>query len=429
GLTSSRALSCPTSVALRFRGTQRRASQIRLATNHGINPFASATSAAPSTVTVKPSESRDGASSRDAAWTSHTWKWRGYTIHYKTAGCGEPILLVHGFGLSSFHFRRNIPVLAEKYKVYAVDLLGFGRSSKPILQYSMEVWRDLLLDFCAQVVGAGRPPVLVGNSIGALACLMVNAASPPGAIRGTVLLNSAGAMNNKGVLGDVRILAALPLLLLIDFLLSIPAFSAALFNRVRTKDNIRQVLSGGVYCNPAAVDEALVEEVFGPSCDPGAREVFVSVITGPPGPKPWSLMPDVKGPLLVLWGDKDTLTPADGPVGRFLQALPSRRPETTFKMLQDVGHCLHDDRPDLVHSELLPWLEGVVAGRDSTPAASEAASAFPSKGQEEEERRAVQDAAVAAAAVSEVGAAAEAVAVAATAAVEARAAVAEGEEA
>ena len=44
-------------------------------------------------------------------------------------------------------------------------------------------------------------------------------------------------------------------------------------------------------------------------------------------------MPDIKGPLLVLWGDKDTLTPVDGPVGRFLQALPGRRPDTTFTML------------------------------------------------------------------------------------------------
>jgi hypothetical protein len=61
----------------------------------------------------------------------------------------------------------------------------------------------------------------------------VNAASPPEAVRGTVLLNSAGAMNNKGVIGDWRIVAVYPLLLFIDFLLSIPAVSAGLFNKVR----------------------------------------------------------------------------------------------------------------------------------------------------------------------------------------------------
>ncbi|GIL55352.1 hypothetical protein Vafri_10904 [Volvox africanus] len=345
------------------------------AADAGVNPFAATSSTSSST--IRKSEPQSSSSTNDKyGWSSHTWKWRGHTIHYKTAGCGEPIVLVHGFGLSSFHYRRNIPILAENYKVYAIDLLGFGKSSKPILQYSMELWRDLLLDFNSEFLG-GKPAVMVGNSIGGLACLMVNAASPPDAIRGTVLLNSAGAMNNKGVIGDWRILAVYPLLLLIDFLLSIPAVSAALFNNVRTRDNIRQVLRNGVYRNPSHVDEELVEEVFAPSCDPGAREVFVSVITGPPGPKPWTLMADVKGPLLVLWGDKDTLTPADGPVGRFLKALPARRPETTFKMLEDVGHCLHDDKPDLVHSELLPWLEKVMAGQPTCKDAATLASVEP----------------------------------------------------
>lgn len=49
---------------------------------------------------------------------------------------------------------------------------------------------------------------------------------------------------------------------------------------LRTKENILQVLKNGVYQNPANVDSELVEEIYGPSCDRGAREVFVSVITG-----------------------------------------------------------------------------------------------------------------------------------------------------
>lgn len=45
---------------------------------------------------------------------------------------GPPILLIHGFGASVGHFRKNIPVLAgEGYRVYAIDLLGFGASDKP----------------------------------------------------------------------------------------------------------------------------------------------------------------------------------------------------------------------------------------------------------------------------------------------------------
>ena len=59
-------------------------------------------------------------------------------------------------------------------QVYAIDLLGFGRSDKPLLDYSTELWRDQLMDFMSEFVDA--PAVLVGNSIGSLVSLMVSRA-------------------------------------------------------------------------------------------------------------------------------------------------------------------------------------------------------------------------------------------------------------
>lgn len=55
--------------------------------------------------------------------------------------------------------------------MYAIDLLGFGESEKAPIDYSMELWRDLILDFMSEYVK--EPVVLVGNSIGSLAALMV----------------------------------------------------------------------------------------------------------------------------------------------------------------------------------------------------------------------------------------------------------------
>jgi pimeloyl-ACP methyl ester carboxylesterase len=60
----------------------------------------------------------------------------------------------------------------------------------------MELWRDQLLDFMAEFTG-GTAATLVGNSIGGLASLMAATAAPAGSVRGLVLLNTAGAMNNK----------------------------------------------------------------------------------------------------------------------------------------------------------------------------------------------------------------------------------------
>lgn len=61
-------------------------------------------------------------------------------------------------------------------QVFALDLLGFGRSDKPLLGYTLELWRDLVLDFLREVA-AGAPAVLVGNSLGSLICLNVRPAS------------------------------------------------------------------------------------------------------------------------------------------------------------------------------------------------------------------------------------------------------------
>lgn len=61
-----------------------------------------------------------------------------------------------------FHLcRYNIPELAKTYKVYAVDLLGFGWSEKATIEYDAMVWRDQVVDFLKEIVK--EPAVLVGN--------------------------------------------------------------------------------------------------------------------------------------------------------------------------------------------------------------------------------------------------------------------------
>ena len=73
----------------------------------------------------------------------------------------------------------------------------------------------------------------------------------------------------------------------------------------------------------------------------GALEAFVSVISGPPGLRPEAIFDNVGGPLLLLWGEDDTVTPLDGPVAKFLKAAVDRRPDTEFVVLPGkAAHCL-----------------------------------------------------------------------------------------
>ncbi|CAN0401342.1 unnamed protein product, partial [Ectocarpus fasciculatus] len=107
-----------------------------------------------------------------------TWRWRGHNINYRVEGAEDapPILLIHGFGASVGHFRKNIPTLVgEGYRVYAIDLLGFGASDKPKdVEFSLELWQEMLTDFIGDKSrGVSEQWVVMGNSIGGLLTLML----------------------------------------------------------------------------------------------------------------------------------------------------------------------------------------------------------------------------------------------------------------
>ena len=112
--------------------------------------------------------------------TGTYWTWRGLSVYYVRVGQPHPdrppLLLVHGFGASTDHWRKNIQGLSLDFEVWAIDLLGFGRSIKGALDYGAILWRDQLQDFIAEVIG--RPAVLAGNSLGGYAALTLGSSAP-----------------------------------------------------------------------------------------------------------------------------------------------------------------------------------------------------------------------------------------------------------
>jgi pimeloyl-ACP methyl ester carboxylesterase len=297
----------------------------------------------------------------------------------KASAPNGTVVLVHGFGASSGHFRKNVPAIAKAgYRVLAPDVIGFGASAKPLdnegkpaVEYSTALWRDFVVDFVAEIARGGESEsgnsssskvVLVGNSLGSLVALRAAAELPSGQppISGIALLNLAGGMNNKAASSgdsDWRLVLARPLFALIDFLLSIRPVAAKLFDSFRSPESLKNVLSS-VYVNQDAVDDALVELIAGPAREPGALEAFIAIITGDPGPRPEQILEKLPAttPLLFIWGTKDVFTPVDGPVGTWAIKLPETRPATQFELIEGVGHCLHDEFEELVHERLLPWL-------------------------------------------------------------------------
>lgn len=101
-----------------------------------------------------------------------------------------PILLLHGFDSSVFEFRRLFPLLSAERETWAIDLLGFGFTDRPInAPFTPEGIKTHLYSFWKTCIS--RPMILVGASMGGAAAIDF-ALSYPDAVAGLVLIDSAG---------------------------------------------------------------------------------------------------------------------------------------------------------------------------------------------------------------------------------------------
>jgi pimeloyl-ACP methyl ester carboxylesterase len=245
-----------------------------------------------------------------------TFLWKhelhDYNINYRAEGPinGPPILLVHGFGANVNHFRYQFPALVQAgYRVYAVDLLGFGSSDKPKNEhYCIELFVTLLRDFIRSM-NSDRKWFVAGNSIGGLCSLSVGEQLPD-TVQGVILFNCAGGMTGFRY-DDVPLLLR-PLLYFLQKVVLGPSMGGAYYRNFKTRKNVESILRlQGVYKDQTNVDDELLEILLGPSDDDGAEQVFLKVFAGPPGPTPESILPTTRAPVLALWGSADPWTPVD----------------------------------------------------------------------------------------------------------------------
>jgi pimeloyl-ACP methyl ester carboxylesterase len=278
------------------------------------------------------------------------WTWRGFPICYQTQGqSGPAIVLIHGFGASWRHWRKNIPVLAESCRVYALDLIGFGDSAKPApgaIAYTFETWGQQIADFCQEVIG--EPVFLVGNSIGCIAA-MQTAIDRPDLVRSVALLNCSLRLlhdRRRSQLPWTRRLGA-PIL---QNLLSWRWFGRQFFKLIAKPNTVRKILLQA-YARPEAVSDELINIIMKPAADAGAADVFLSFTRYSQGPLPEDLLAQLTCPALLLWGAADPWEPIE--LGKELAKFSSVQ---QFIPLEGAGHCPQDDTPELVNPILRDWV-------------------------------------------------------------------------
>lgn len=288
------------------------------------------------------------------------WQWRNNSIYYVSADKSQsnlpPLLLVHGFGASTDHWRKNVAELQNDFEVYALDLIGFGRSSKPSEGYSPQLWRDQIAEFISENIG--RPAIVAGNSIGGYSSLFTGATRPDQVV-GVCMLNGVGSFSEQQpttepnpfqkAIGD-----------LIKTVILSPLPSWVVFQFVRKKSYIRKTLQQ-VYVNKEEVTEQLVEDVYRPATDPEAPAAFAALFKAERGEYVDNLLAQMTCPLLLIWGDADPWMDTYSRSELF-QKYYSRLEEHHI----NAGHCPHDDAPAEVNELLRNWaLNSVVSSANN----------------------------------------------------------------
>ena len=234
-------------------------------------------------------------------------------MRYLVAGQGEPVVLVHGLSGSTRWWSRNVPALAGRYRVYLVNLPGFGEVPRPGRRFVLAEAAAWLLAW-AEAVGL-EGFCLVGHSMGGYLSLKL-AAQRPDCVRKLVLVDPAGVPSGKTMLGHL-----VPLLLAARH--ATPAFLPVL---------ARDALYAGPLTLWRASRDLLAEDVRGD-------------------------LRRVRAPTLLVWGEKDPLIPPS--VGGLMRA---EIPDSRLLVVEGAGHNPMFDRPREFDRALLAFLAGEPVG-------------------------------------------------------------------
>lgn len=253
----------------------------------------------------------------------------GVHIHFEQQGLGRPMVLLHGFGTSSYIWRNIIPGLTYGTTVYTMDLMGFGYSEKPQdRSYNIETYVSQLSVFLEEL--NLENPILGGQGVGALIVALYTVRNP-GKVRKLILLGAP-------------LLDASPPFT--ERVLGYPVIGPLL-----TGDwFLKRLFRAGVEDKGRMSDLALQPYLEPYQDDPGARTTigkFIrefdaeSVVEQEIKPN----LANLKVPTLLMWGPHDAIVPLE--VGR---ALDRQIPNSDISVILRSGHYVQEERPDQVRA-------------------------------------------------------------------------------
>ena len=276
----------------------------------------------------------------------------GVNLHYFCGGSGPPLVLVHGLGSSaSVEFLYNLEPLAAHHRVFAIDLPGFGRSDKPVLAYTIELFVRAVSDLMASE-GIERAAVM-GVSMGGRVALGL-ALDSPEKVERLVLVDALGVGAPRRVLAySILLTRGLGELTLRGTARALRQMNPAVIrrfwgwylkrpNRVDTIWTDERILNHGTLLATPEYRAAYLSALRSIA---GMRQLRDGVVVE-------DRLPELRMPTLLIWGGHDHIFPAS-----HARAAMHRIPHGRLEIFDDSGHTPQMEEPDRFNRLVLDFLQ------------------------------------------------------------------------
>lgn len=271
------------------------------------------------------------------------YSWRDGEIGYAVRGDGLPILLLHGIYATAcgFEMRRIFGPLAERHRVYCPDLLGFGLSDRPAMDYTPGTYMQMIRDFAQDVIG--EPCIVVASSLTAAYVIQL-AYDHPTLFKRLILSAPTGieqlADNQPSALKDG-----------VNRLIMSSILGEAAFNALVSKPSIRYFLEKQSYYDDALVTDEMLEYYHVSAHQPNARYAPAAFVGQQLA---WSVrhpFANLTQPTLIVWGAESPISPV-----RYAEAFRHANPRARLVIFDKCGAVPHDERGDDYARIALDWL-------------------------------------------------------------------------
>jgi pimeloyl-ACP methyl ester carboxylesterase len=268
-----------------------------------------------------------------------------FTTGYEVLGQGTPVVMVHGIGggSSAFQYRLNAPALAAAgYRVFALDLLGFGRSSRPERRTTQDDLVAQVTAFLEDVVT--EPAVLVANGLSAAHAIRI-AAERPDLVSALALIAPTGYRSLNRPQDDARERTYR--------VLANPVVSELATAFLLDEGSQRFFLLDAYASRESLTDEVLAAYDRNLKLD-GARWIVFSFISGSLDQDVSESWPATTQPALLVWGTTGGFSSFED-----AEEFALARPDARLLLLRDAALLPNEERSEAFNEALLAFLAAV----------------------------------------------------------------------